>query len=80
VGGQFVQGEGWQVLNFGDRIIYDLGALADSGTLSFWIQGLEVGYSLNADNHHLVEFKNAVAVDAQVPDRGASQSATPRHT
>ncbi len=59
VGGKFVAGEGWQVVNFGDRIVYDFGALADSGTLSMWIKGLGVGSSFTADNHHLFEFKNA---------------------
>ena len=48
VGGKFVAGEGWQVVNFGDRIVHDFGALADSGTLSMWIRGLGVGSSHRA--------------------------------
>ncbi len=66
-GGAFVE-EGWQVTQFSDRILYDLGEHVTTGLVSVWMQGISMDSvnwgTTDGNKHHLYELFDATSASA----------------
>ncbi|MCX7958754.1 MAG: DNRLRE domain-containing protein [Deltaproteobacteria bacterium] len=66
-GGNFLS-EGWQIVQNGNSIFYDIGKQVRKGRLSFWVKNIKLTNIESGDNHHLFEGRSIDSCNWQLED------------